>query len=229
MSTPEYTAAPAETIDVGKLKSSRFLYVRDGLPDALPYRDESGRIALTLLRTSAAEAETLAPPQPVLQALTKWLKHAEHWYTSSGHTWSKTEAGTWRCDKTGEERHENGKAPPAKEQPSTTVAAAAQTNGASAQRTASRIPPKRPRDVLSDDNDSRDRKVSNKGGVKQQRYGSTGSGKSAGGGEVKLVVKGRAAVDASCPIAATCHVYDEGSSVYDALLNQTNIAANNNK
>ena len=43
------------------------------------------------------------------------------------------------------------------------------------------------------------------------------------------MVKGRAAVDASCPRADECHVYEERDDVYDALLNQTNIANNNNK
>ena len=34
------------------------------------------------------------------------------------------------------------------------------------------------------------------------------------------VVKGRAAVDPSCPEADACHVYEERDDVYDALLNQ---------
>ena len=49
----------------------------------------------------------------------------------------------------------------------------------------------------------------------------------------KVVVKGRAAVDSLCPKAAACHVHAAGSEedggVFDALLNQTNIANNNNK
>ena len=45
----------------------------------------------------------------------------------------------------------------------------------------------------------------------------------------KQVVKGAAAVDASCPVAADMHVYEEGDCVYDALLNQTDMEANHNK
>jgi poly [ADP-ribose] polymerase len=65
------------------------------------------------------------------------------------------------------------------------------------------------------------------GGVSQVRYTSTGGGSSDG---VRTeVVKGRAAVDASCPHANACHVYDDGKNVFDALLNQTDIGQNKNK
>ncbi|XP_018018963.1 poly [ADP-ribose] polymerase 2 isoform X2 [Hyalella azteca] len=47
--------------------------------------------------------------------------------------------------------------------------------------------------------------------------------------ERKLMKKGRAAVDASCPVAATSHVLDEGNTIWDCMLNQTNIQFNNNK
>ena len=57
---------------------------------------------------------------------------------------------------------------------------------------------------------------------------STGAASSTGGLK-KEIVKGRAAVDASCPIADECHIYEQGSEVYDALLNQTDIGANKNK
>ncbi|TPX68181.1 hypothetical protein SpCBS45565_g03249 [Spizellomyces sp. 'palustris'] len=46
---------------------------------------------------------------------------------------------------------------------------------------------------------------------------------------VKAIKKGRAAVDHLCPVAKKCHVYENGTDVYDALLNQTEIKANNNK
>ncbi|KAK4324657.1 hypothetical protein Pmani_004716 [Petrolisthes manimaculis] len=49
------------------------------------------------------------------------------------------------------------------------------------------------------------------------------------GAERVVIVKGRAAVDALCPIAATSHVYDEDDDVWDCMLNQTNIQFNNNK
>jgi len=45
----------------------------------------------------------------------------------------------------------------------------------------------------------------------------------------KIIVKGKAAVDRECSEASTCHVIEEGSIVYDCMLNQTNIAGNNNK
>ena len=66
-----------------------------------------------------------------------------------------------------------------------------------------------------------------KGSTAQVRYGGTAA---KSGGQVQQVVKGRAAVDASCPHAAEMHVYDGGGDdVYDALLNQADIGANKNK
>jgi predicted DNA-binding WGR domain protein len=49
------------------------------------------------------------------------------------------------------------------------------------------------------------------------------------GGEKKQIVKGHAAVDASCPIADTFHVLEEGNDIYDVYLNQTDIGQNKNK
>jgi len=43
-----------ETIAVSQLKPTRFLLP----PAALPYRDEAGRISLSLLRDAAAKVET---------------------------------------------------------------------------------------------------------------------------------------------------------------------------
>ena len=61
--------------------------------------------------------------------------------------------------------------------------------------------------------------------MQQSRYKSDGPS-----ANVKQVVKGRAAVDASCPRADDCHVYDPGAAdCHDALLNQTDIANNHNK
>ena len=45
----------------------------------------------------------------------------------------------------------------------------------------------------------------------------------------KVVVKGRAAVDVNVPGASNYRVYEEGDTVYDVMLNQTNIGNNNNK
>ena len=42
-------------------------------------------------------------------------------------------------------------------------------------------------------------------------------------------VKGAAPVDDPCPFSSSHHVYADGSDVYDAMLNQTNVSANNNK
>jgi len=64
--------------------------------------------------------------------------------------------------------------------------------------------------------------------VSQVRYTSTGGASSSGGVRTE-VVKGRAAVDVSCPQADSTHIYDDGKCVYDALLNQTDIGANKNK
>ena len=45
----------------------------------------------------------------------------------------------------------------------------------------------------------------------------------------KLVVKGKAAVDSVCSEASRTHVIEEQGVVFDCMLNQTNIAGNNNK
>ncbi len=47
--------------------------------------------------------------------------------------------------------------------------------------------------------------------------------------KVKLLKKGRAAVDGHCKLTKTAHVYEQGADVWDCMLNQTNIGANNNK
>ncbi|CAH1779148.1 unnamed protein product [Owenia fusiformis] len=44
-----------------------------------------------------------------------------------------------------------------------------------------------------------------------------------------IVMKGKAPVDPECTKSSTAHVYCEGSDVYDAMLNQTNLMNNNNK
>ncbi|XP_066963757.1 poly [ADP-ribose] polymerase 2-like isoform X2 [Macrobrachium rosenbergii] len=49
------------------------------------------------------------------------------------------------------------------------------------------------------------------------------------GVERTVVLKGRAPVDALCPIATTSHVLEEDSDIWDCMLNQTNIQFNNNK
>ena len=44
-----------------------------------------------------------------------------------------------------------------------------------------------------------------------------------------VIVKGKAPVDEHCPVASSCHVLQDASGVWDAMLNQTNIGNNNNK
>ena len=44
-----------------------------------------------------------------------------------------------------------------------------------------------------------------------------------------VVMKGKAPVDSECFVKDQYHVYSEGSTVYDAMLNQTNLKNNNNK
>jgi len=43
------------------------------------------------------------------------------------------------------------------------------------------------------------------------------------------VVKGKAPVDKCYPALASCHVYEEGSAVWDCMLNQSDVKNNNNK
>ena len=90
---PVYCAAPVETIDISQLKPTRFLLP----PAALPYRDEAGRISLTLLRDAAAKVEAgdLEVPPEVVTTLTKWRRHAEKEVAKGGHAWVLTAEGAW--------------------------------------------------------------------------------------------------------------------------------------
>jgi hypothetical protein len=93
----EYTAAPLATIDLSRLKPSRFLFP----PAALPFRDETaaGRISLDLLRDSAAKvaAGAIRPPDEVVRKLHKWLKHAEAEVAKkpADHAWTRRDDGSW--------------------------------------------------------------------------------------------------------------------------------------
>jgi hypothetical protein len=72
---------------------------------------------------------------------------------------------------------------------------------------------------------AKSQKVSMKGGVAQVKFDASGAAASG-----KQVVKGQAAVDASCPIAPDTHVYEaDDDDVYDALLNQVDLEVNANK
>jgi hypothetical protein len=46
---------------------------------------------------------------------------------------------------------------------------------------------------------------------------------------VKIIKKGSVPVDAECPMAKSCHVYEDNTKAWAATLNQTNIGSNNNK
>lgn len=60
-------------------------------------------------------------------------------------------------------------------------------------------------------------------------------GEENGAGDTKSVVrqvvvnKGSAPVDAECPLVNKCHVYEASSTIWDCMLNQTNVGNNNNK
>lgn len=48
------------------------------------------------------------------------------------------------------------------------------------------------------------------------------------GVERVVVMKGRAAVDALCPIASNSHVYEEEDNIWDCMLNQVGVGLNFN-
>ena len=81
------------TLTISQLKPTRFLLP----PAALPYRDEAGRISLTLLRDAAAKVEAggLAVPPEVVTTLSKWRRHAEKEVAKGGHAWVLTAEGAW--------------------------------------------------------------------------------------------------------------------------------------
>ena len=55
--------------------------------------------------------------------------------------------------------------------------------------------------------------------------GSHGSGSTG----TKVIKKGKGIVDPTSGLAKTCHVYDDGTLLYQVMLNQTNVDQNNNK
>ena len=90
---PEYTAAPLNTIDISQLKPTRFLLP----PAALPYRDEVGRISVSMLRDGVVKIEngSIKAPDDVVATLKKWLRHAEKDIAKGGHEWVDNQDGTW--------------------------------------------------------------------------------------------------------------------------------------
>lgn len=96
-------------------------------------------------------------------------------------------------------------------------------------------------DEDADDNDDDGKTSSLKGNdedeekEKKQAKSSKSAGKSGGKNGTKSSVKtlvmkkGSAPVDDQCPLAGKASVYEAGKTVWDCMLNQTNIANNNNK
>ena len=103
----KFSNIPIATIDVDKLKDSRFL-----LPDSrqLPYRDEAGLVNVDLCRRSMEALPGVQCSEQVTATLTKWAKHAEAWLAAGSDEtrWSRGDEGKWRSA-TGEERLEVGK------------------------------------------------------------------------------------------------------------------------
>lgn len=58
---------------------------------------------------------------------------------------------------------------------------------------------------------------------------STGAKSAATKSGTKLIKKGRGVVDPHSGLAASAHIYEKGSVVYQCMLNQTNVDQNNNK
>ena len=95
MAAPAYGNAPFETIDVLALKSSRFFLVEKR---QLPYRDEQGRVTLSLLQKSIAALTSgkVKVADGVLEKLQKWEKHTLAHFEKSPVTWEQRKDGTWR-------------------------------------------------------------------------------------------------------------------------------------
>ena len=223
-----FANSPLCTVDVMSLKPSRFLLEAER---RLPYRDENGKVHLALCRRSAGELDGV--PDEVAAKLRKWVSHAERWAKSAeAPAWSRGADGVWRSS-AGEERKELGALRWAAE--GSAARQRAEQEAAALTRPASKRQRVSAAAAAADDDDDDGgggggggggaRKISYKGAVQQSRYKSDGPS-----ANVKQVVKGRAAVDASCPRADECHVYDPGAAdCHDALLNQTDIANNHNK
>jgi predicted DNA-binding WGR domain protein len=200
----KFSNQPLATIDVPELKASRFLLEENR---ELPYRDAVGLVNVHLCRQSAEQVRkgAVAPPAEVGVKLEKWLKHAEHWERTGP---------TWECDGSEWVSSDGQRRAVAKPKAPKSPATASEVP----KRKAATAPPDEPAV----------KKVSQKEGVRQASY-DTKSFAAKSTQRVTQVVKGRAAVDAPCPKARSCHVYEQGDDVYDALLNQVNTAHNNNK
>jgi hypothetical protein len=104
-SSNEYSNAPLCTIDCAALKASRFL-----IPATreLPYRDEYGRITLSLIEESLVASKQMQYAAPeVLSKLSKWEKHCRAAVAASRVTWENVGHGVWRSSR-GEERRAVG-------------------------------------------------------------------------------------------------------------------------
>eukprot|EP00668_Euglena_longa_P029323 GGOE01036669.1.p1 GENE.GGOE01036669.1~~GGOE01036669.1.p1 ORF type:complete len:715 (+),score=259.95 GGOE01036669.1:85-2145(+) len=65
--------------------------------------------------------------------------------------------------------------------------------------------------------------------VEPSEASSPAKSSAAKSGTQKLIKKGKGVVDIHSGMADTTHIYEEGSEVYQVMLNQTNIGQNNNK
>jgi len=64
---------------------------------------------------------------------------------------------------------------------------------------------------------------------KQKKTESSDSEPEVKGGKIKIIKKGRSAVDPHSGMVKSSHVLEEGNDIWDCMLNQTDIGNNNNK
>ncbi|GFR70110.1 poly [ADP-ribose] polymerase [Elysia marginata] len=85
--------------------------------------------------------------------------------------------------------------------------------------------------ALVKDNDGEETEEKEKKQSKNSKSGGKSGSKNGTKSSVKTLVmkKGSAPVDDQCPLAGKASVYEAGKTIWDCMLNQTNIANNNNK
>jgi len=227
----KFSSLPEKCIRLAALPATRFI---DSDARQLPYRDDSGAININLLRSSIAaiREDSVAWKLGHADKLDKWLKHAVRWelaHADAEAKWSQIEqdgATLWVCAATGERRREVNNSPAADEEATANAGPKIQSRTALKRPCSDAAQPLAKRGVA----DKVSARPSGRGSVTQVRQAAPAKSRASSGGTVRLVVKGRTAVDASCSIAADCHVLDRGGdAVFDVLLNQTDIANNHNK
>ena len=205
MPPPTFANTPIQTIEINKLPKTRFL------DKNLPYRDQQGHVNIALLKHSMQllNDNMVQTSETVKDKLKKWLQHAQKWENETNpEKWTRNaRTNEWHTP-SGLVRKETS-ATATKEKP----------QGSKRPPTNPPAPAAKRRIVAS----------SSRSNVTQVR--SAAPVKRSTGGHVSMKIKAgcRAPVDPSCPIAEKCHVYETGKDTFDILLNQTNIAKNNNK